>query len=158
MADAKGTKSKDGAAIGIGLALLALAAVAALDARSLTLTSAYGLGPGAMPFVVAAGLAALGFGHLVLAFRGSLPEREEADPWATTWIAVALAALIAAISAGGGFIPAMALLFAFTARAFGRKALAIDLAIGLVLAFLAYLLFTKLLALSLPEGPIERFL
>jgi putative tricarboxylic transport membrane protein len=69
-----------------------------------------------------------------------------------------LAALIAIIGLGGGFIPATAVLFAATATAFGRRAIHIDLAIGLVLAIVVFLLFDKLLTLSLPAGPLERLL
>ena len=79
-------------------------------------------------------------------------------PRAILWIALGLVALIAGIGFGAGFIPAMALLFAATARAFGRTAIVTDLVIGLVLAFVVYLMFTKLLTLSLPEGPLERLL
>jgi putative tricarboxylic transport membrane protein len=67
-----------------------------------------------------------------------------------------LAALIAIIGLGGGFIPATAILFAATATAFGRRAIAVDLAIGAVLGVVVFLLFDKLLTLSLPAGPIER--
>jgi putative tricarboxylic transport membrane protein len=158
LADAPGTRRLDRAAVAIGVGLLALAAVAALDAHSLSLSSAYGLGPEAMPYVVAAGLAVLALGHFGVALRSALPEREAADLSAILWIAIALAALIVLIAVGGGFVPAMALLFAFTARAFGRKALLVDLAIGAALAVVVYLLFTKLLTLSLPEGPLEQFL
>jgi putative tricarboxylic transport membrane protein len=49
-------------------------------------------------------------------------------------------------------------LFAATATAFGRRAIHIDLAIGLVLAIVVFLLFDKLLTLSLPAGPLERLL
>ena len=56
----------------------------------------------------------------------------------------------------GEIIPATAVLFAATATAFGRRAIHIDLAIGLVLAVVVFLLFDKLLTLSLPAGPIER--
>ena len=49
-------------------------------------------------------------------------------------------------------------LFAATAAAFGRRAIHIDLAIGLVLGTAAYLMFAKLLSLSLPMGPVERLL
>ena len=49
-----------------------------------------------------------------------------------------------------------AILFAATATAFGRRAIHIDLGIGLVLAVLVFLMFDKLLTLSLPAGPIER--
>jgi len=67
-------------------------------------------------------------------------------------------ALIAIIGLGGGFIPATTILFAATAASFGRRAIHIDVAIGLVLALAIYLLFDKLLTLSLPAGPLERLL
>ena len=51
-----------------------------------------------------------------------------------------------------------AILFAATAAAFGRRAVLADLAIGLVIAVAIYLLFSKLLSLSLPVGPIERLI
>jgi len=111
-----------------------------------------------MPYIIAGGLALLAVGHFVFALRSALPAREQADSGAILWIALGLVALIAGIGFGAGFIPAMALLFAATARAFGRTAIITDLVIGLVLAFVVYLMFTKLLTLALPEGPLERLL
>ncbi len=61
-----------------------------------------------------------------------------------------LVALIAVIGLGGGFIIATTILFATTATAFGRRAIAADLGIGFVLAFVIYIAFAKLLSLSLP--------
>jgi putative tricarboxylic transport membrane protein len=138
MAEARTGKSVDRAAIVIGVFLLILAAITVWDARRLTMTSTYGMGPEAMPYIIAGGLALLAIGHFVFA--------------------LGLVALIAGIGFGAGFIPAMALLFAATARAFGRTAIVTDLVIGLVLAFVVYLMFTKLLTLALPEGPLERLL
>ena len=158
MADGLTRKPVDRAAVAVGLCLLALAGVTVWDARRLTITSVYGMGPEAVPYLVAGGLALLAMGHFVIAIRSALPEREAGDPRAILWIGIGLAALIGAIGLGLGFIPAMALLFAATARAFGRTAFATDLAIGLALGFVTYLMFTKLLTLSLPEGPLERFL
>ena len=158
MAEARSGRPVDRAAIVIGLSLLIVAAITVWDAHRLTMTSTYGMGPEAMPYIIAGGLAVLAIGHLVFAFRNSLPAREEADPRAVLWIALGLVALIAGIGFGAGFIPAMALLFAATARAFGRTAVVTDLVIGVVLAFIVYLMFTKLLTLSLPEGPLERLL
>ena len=66
--------------------------------------------------------------------------------------------MIVLIWIDGGFIPAMTILFATTATAFGRRAYLVDLAIGLALATGAYLMFAKLLSLSLPMGPLERLL
>jgi putative tricarboxylic transport membrane protein len=148
----------DPAGIAIALALFAIAGVIAWDLSSLQLTSTYGVGPKAMPVVVATGLALLAVANLVMALRGALPEREHADPAAILLILGGLAALIVLIGIGGGFIPATAILFAATAAAFGRRAFVTDLVIGLALALAVYLVFDKVLTLSLPAGPIERFL
>jgi len=98
----------------------------------------------------------LAAGNFWLAWRGDFPARESFDPKVVVLILGGLAALIAIIGLGGGFIPATAVLFAATATAFGRRAIHVDLAIGLVLAAVVFLLFDKLLTLSLPAGPLER--
>jgi len=150
------TRTVDRAAIVVAVLLLALAGVIFWDMSRLEISSTYGLGPKAMPIVVATGLALLAVGHLVLAWTTGLPPRESPDPKPILLILGGLAALIALIGLGGGFIPATAILFATTAAAFGRRAFHIDLAIGLVLGTAAYLLFDKLLTLTLPAGPLER--
>jgi putative tricarboxylic transport membrane protein len=148
----------DVAGIAIAGVLLALAAVILWDTTSLQLATTYGIGPKAMPYVVASGLALLSAGNLLLAFRGGFPPREEVDRRAVALILGGLAALIAVIGLGGGFIAAATILFATTSAAFGRRAIHIDLAIGFVLALAVYLTFDKLLTLSLPAGPLERLL
>ena len=147
---------RGGVAIAIGV--LALAAVILWDQAGLQLTSVYGLGPKAMPIVIAAGLAILGIANLVTALRGQLPARETVDRKAILFILGGLAALIALIGLGGGFIVATAVLFVATSAAFGRRALATDLAIGIVIGTIVYLMFDKVLTLSLPAGPLERLL
>jgi putative tricarboxylic transport membrane protein len=142
----------------IGVALLALSAAIAWDFTSLQLTSTYGIGPKAMPIIVAGGLAILAIANLVIAWRGDLPERESYDPKPVVLILGGLAALIAIIEFGGGFIPAIAVLFTATAAAFGRRAILTDFVIGAVLALIVFLLFSKLLTLSLPIGPLERLM
>jgi putative tricarboxylic transport membrane protein len=140
-------------------ALLALtAALIVFDTSRLELGQTYGVGPKAMPYVIAVGLALLALGNLLLGLRGDLPARESADPKAILLILGGLAAVIALIGLGGGFILAVTLLFAMTAAAFGRVNFFADLAIGFALALVVYLLFDKLLSLSLPAGPIERLL
>jgi putative tricarboxylic transport membrane protein len=148
----------DRAGIAIALGLIAIAGVIVWDMSRLELATTYGLGPQAMPVVVAGGLFLLGLANLVMAWRGDLPDRESFDPKAILLILGGLAALIAVIGLGGGFIVATALLFAATATAFGRRALLVDLLIGLGLGLLIFLLFDKLLTLTLPTGPIERLL
>jgi putative tricarboxylic transport membrane protein len=148
----------DIAGMAIAGALLALAVVILWDTTSLQLTTTYGIGPKAMPYVVAAGLVVLSAGNLLLAWRGGFPPREEVDRRAVGLILGGLAALIAIVGLGGGFIAAATILFATTSAAFGRRAILIDVAIGLVLAVAIYLTFDKLLTLSLPAGPLERLL
>jgi putative tricarboxylic transport membrane protein len=158
MAEAKRRGPIDSGTIFVGIGLLGLAALTAWDAGTLTVTSVYGMGPQAVPYLVAGGLVLLALGHVLAALRGAPRRPEDVDWRAVLWIGSGLAALIAAIGLGAGFVPAVALLFAATARAFGRDAIAADLAIGLVLGLLVYLGFTKLLTLSLPLGPLERLL
>jgi putative tricarboxylic transport membrane protein len=146
------------AAIAIAVVLMVMAAVIFWDMSRLQISSTYGLGPKAMPIVVASGLVLLALGNLVMAWTTGLPESEKADVKPILLILGGLAALIALIGIGGGFIPATAILFATTAAAFGRRAFHVDLAIGLVLGTIAYLLFDKVLTLSLPAGPLERLL
>jgi putative tricarboxylic transport membrane protein len=148
----------DPAGIVVAAALAALAAVLVLDASRLPATSMYGMGPEAMPIVIAVGLGLLAIGNLIDALRGNLPPRESADPKPVLLILGGLAALIAIIGLGGGFIPATSILFVATSAAFGRRAILTDAVIALVMSTLIYLAFDRLLTLSLPSGPLERLL
>ena len=139
----------------IAAGLFLLAAVTWRDAAGMQIKANYGMGADAASYFVAVFLAALGVGHVIAALRPGL-EAETADWGAVGWIALALAGLIGAIWGGLGFILGSTLLFAFTARAFGRRALIADLLIGLVIATLIFLMFNKLLQLALPMGPLER--
>ena len=141
------------AAIGVGL--IALAALTWFDARSMTIATQYGVGADAASYFVAAALGVLGLAHLGSAMKPGLVA-DEADWGAVAWIMLGLGGLIGLISLGGGFILGSTLLFAFTARAFGRRALVADVIIGAVIATLVFVLFNKLLQLSLPQGPLER--
>ena len=146
----------DRAGIVIAIALALLALVLVWDASQIQSNTTYGMGPQAMPIVIAVGLGLLAIGNLYDALRGNLPERESADPKAVWLILGGLAALIAIIGFGGGFILATSALFVTTSAAFGRRAVLADTAIALVLTTLIYLAFDKLLTLSLPAGPLER--
>jgi len=148
----------DRAGIVIAALLAGLAAVLVWDARGLQSTTMYGMGPEAMPVVIASGLALLAIGNLVDALRGSLPARESADPVPVVLILAGLALLIGIIGFGGGFILATSALFVTTSAAFGRRAVLVDSAIALVMSTLVYLAFDRLLTLSLPAGPLERLL
>jgi putative tricarboxylic transport membrane protein len=149
------TAKVDRSGMAIAAGLFAIAAVILWDTTSLP-APVYGIGPRAMPILVACGLILLAIGNAVLAWRGDFPDREDFDARALLLILGGFAALMAIIGFNGGFIPATTVLFAATATAFGRRAVATDLAIGFVIAFVVYLMFSKVLSLSLPMGPIER--
>jgi putative tricarboxylic transport membrane protein len=139
----------------IGIALLALAFITWRDASAMQIRATYGMGADAASYFVALFLAVMGAGHLIAAFRWQ-DDPGQTDWKAVGWVALGLGSLIAALWFGAGFIIGSTLLFVFTARAFGRRAWLADLALGLGLATGIFLLFNKLLTLSLPMGPVER--
>src|SRR3954452_2768369 len=148
----------DVAGLVIALLLLALAGLTWWDQTKLQILSPYDLGPKAMPIIVSIGLVLLAVGNAIGALRGDLPERESLDWKPIILIIGGLACLIALIAVGGGFMIGTAILFATTSAAFGRRAFLTDLLIGAAIAVFVYLLFGKLLTLSLPAGPLEHLL
>lgn len=156
MTNERMNQGPDRPALVVGVLLLLVAAVVFYDASQQTITSTYGVGPTAMPMVVTAGLVILGLAHLIVAFRDGLPKPEASDSGALLWIVAGLVALIACIALGGGFIVAITIVFACTARGFGRRAFLVDAIIGFVLGTVIFLVFAKLLTLLLPMGPLER--
>jgi putative tricarboxylic transport membrane protein len=158
MADDTMARRVDRPALVVAALLLVTAALVAFDASRQTITSNYGVGPTAMPYVVCTGLTLLGLAHLFVAFRDGIPKPEAADNSAILWIVAGLAGLLACIALGGGFIVAMTIVFACTARGFGRRALLVDAVIGFVLGLVIFVMFSRLLTLTLPSGPLERLL
>jgi putative tricarboxylic transport membrane protein len=148
----------DVAGLVIAFILLALAGVVWWDMSKLQILSPYDLGPKVMPIIVSGCLALLAIGNGIGAFQGNLPARDSLDWKPIALILGGLASLIVLIGLGLGFMIGTALLFAATATAFGRRAFVTDLAIGAVIALFIYVLFGKLLTLSLPTGPLERLL
>ena len=146
----------DVAGLVIAVILLVLAGVVWWDMSALQILSPYDLGPKVMPIIVSGGLTLLAIGNGIGAFRGDLPARDNLDWKPIILILGGLACLIALIAFGGGFMIGTALLFAATSTAFGRRAFVTDFVIGAVIAIFVYLLFSKLLTLSLPAGPLER--
>ncbi|MBD9595888.1 tripartite tricarboxylate transporter TctB family protein [Ensifer sp. ENS05] len=140
----------------IAVVLFAIAFITNWDASHMKVRATYGMSASAASYFVAILFVALAIGHLVSAFKPSDIEVESADWLAVGWIGFALAGLIGSIWMGGGFILGSTLLFALTARAFGRKAILVDLCLGAVIGVLVFLLFNKLLTLALPQGPLER--
>ncbi|WP_404294625.1 tripartite tricarboxylate transporter TctB family protein (plasmid) [Microvirga sp. RSM25] len=146
----------DVAGLVIALLLLVFAGLVWWDMTKLQILSPYDLGPKVMPIVVSVGLTLLAIGNAIGALRGDLPARDSLDWKPIILILGGLACLIALIAVGGGFMIGTAILFATTSAAFGRRAFLTDLLIGAVIAVFVYVLFAKLLTLSLPAGPLEH--
>ena len=146
----------DVAGLVIALILLVLAGIVWWDMSKLQILSPYDLGPKVMPIVVSECLVLLAIGNAIGAWRGDLPARDSLDWTPIVLILGGLACLIILIAVGGGFMIGTALLFATTSTAFGRRAFVTDFIIGAVMAVFIYVLFAKLLTLSLPAGPLEQ--
>jgi putative tricarboxylic transport membrane protein len=69
----------DWAGIVIAIALAVLAVVIVVDAMRIQATVTYGMGPQAVPILIAIGLGVLAIGNLINALRGDYPEREDMD-------------------------------------------------------------------------------
>jgi putative tricarboxylic transport membrane protein len=119
-------------------------------------TAAYApVGPKTVPYIVAGGLFILSIWTAIEALRGDFPEREPQNLSPMLWIIGGLAVQMLLIKSVG-FSIATGLLFAATARGFGRGPLWFTIPIGIVFSFVIWFIFAKGLQLSLPAGPLER--
>jgi putative tricarboxylic transport membrane protein len=113
---------------------------------------------GHRPWWLGAAVAAWG---LVAVARGERFEPQEAEDADLTrqpsrvsfWTAVAAGVAPIFVIRPLGFPIAAALAFALTARAFGSRRVLVDLAVGFGLGLACWLLFSRLLGLSLPGFP-----
>jgi putative tricarboxylic transport membrane protein len=115
------------------------------------------IGPTSFPYAIAAVLFVLAIWTAVAALRGEFPKREEQNIGPMVWIVGGLAAQMLLLK-WAGFSIATGLLFAATARGFGRGPLWLTIPVGIVLAFVIWIIFARGLQLSLPAGPLERLI
>lgn len=149
-------RRRDTAALIIAAGLAVLAGVMLWDSARLADLGGYsGVGPASVPKVVAYCLFGLAAWTAVAAFRGDFPERPEQNAGPVLWIIAGLALQLMLLHIAG-FSVATGVLFACTARAFGKRNLAMTLPIGIVFAFAVWIVFSQLLMLHLPPGPLEH--
>lgn len=145
------------AGVAIGLGLVIIAGVIVADTARMQVPPSYArIGPQVFPFAIAAGLAAIG---LYLAWSSSLrsaPREIVSEDQPTDWGSLGLILLGLLIHLlllkSLGFIIVSAALFLMVAIAFGSRLYWRDALIGLVLATVAYVGFTRFLGLPLPPG------
>jgi len=152
------TRRPDGAALFIALVMAVIAAVIIWQTSQMRVLPIQAkVGPTVFPYVIAGGLALLAVGTAVSAFRNGFPARSKDNYAPVLWIVGGLVAQLLLLSTAG-FSIATALLFAFTAKGFGRGPLWQTIPIGLIFAFIVWLIFSHGLQLSLPKGPLERLI
>ena len=152
------SRRPDGAALVIALALAAIAAVIIWQTAQMRVPPVQAkVGPQVFPYVIAGGLILLSIGTVISALRGSFPSREKDNYGPMLWIIGGLVGQMLLLG-WAGFSIATAVLFAFTAKGFGRGPLWQTIPIGFVLAFVIWFIFSRGLQLSLPTGPIERLI
>jgi putative tricarboxylic transport membrane protein len=124
------------------------------------------VGPRIIPYIVGIGLIVTGCWLTFDVLRGRLgnPEggedAEDADAslptdWQTLIIVGAALGVYLLLIERAGFIIASATLFVMAAFAMGNRRLARDIAIGVILATVLYLVFNRGLGLSLPAGILD---
>ncbi|WP_011582626.1 MULTISPECIES: tripartite tricarboxylate transporter TctB family protein [Chelativorans] len=146
----------DWAALAIAAALAMVAGVIVWSTAGGTSGGGYArIGPAAFPYVIAAGLFLLAIWTAIAAWRGDFPKREPQQLGPLAWIVGGLIAQMLLLTTAG-FSIATGILFAATARGLGRGPLWLTVPVGIVLAFVVWLIFARLLQLSLPAGPLER--
>lgn len=148
----------DRAALVIAAILAAIAVVIAWSTSTMGGAASYArVGPTTFPYIIAAGLFVLAIFTVFAALRGDFPAREKQNSGPMIWIVGGLAAQMLLLNVVG-FSIATGLLFAATARGFGKGPFWLTIPIGIVLAFVVWVIFAKGLQLSLPAGPLERLI
>lgn len=147
-----------GAAFVIAAGLAGLAVLLLLDAAGQKQDGGYsGVGPADVPRLIAYGLFVLAGFTVIAGLRGDLPRPPRQAPAPVLWILGGLGLQLALLHVAG-FVLSGAILFGFTARAFGQKPLWRNMAVGLGLALVIYGVFDRLMKLNLPGGPLERLI
>ncbi len=146
----------DWAALIIAVFLIAVAVVVFWDASHLKTIAQYDrIGPSTVPKVVALGLFCLGIWTAIEAWRGDFPEREHQEVAPVIWVIAGLAGQMLLLRTAG-FSIATGVLFALTARGFGKRQIWFSLPVGIIMSFIVWAMFSQLLQLTLPAGPLEH--
>ena len=143
----------------IGLGLVAIAAVIAMDAMNMRVPPVHSkVGPRVFPYLVSCGLALSGAAIAWQAWsRSFLVEAQETD-WGAVAIVAAGLVLQINLLKPLGFVPAAIILFMAVTFAFGSRRFLRDGIVAIILAILTYLAFTRLLGLQLPAGILKGIL
>jgi putative tricarboxylic transport membrane protein len=146
----------------VALGVVVLGVVILVESRDIRIPRALTVvGPRNIPIVIGCGLILVGIWYAIDVWFGkaALPsgDSEDADPtlpadWSVLAKLAVTLAVYAMLMVPAGFILASAALFTGTAYAMGSRVPVRDVAIGLVLASLTWLVFDPWLGIRLPAG------
>lgn len=157
----------------VGELLLAVApivfgALIVWQTTQIRLTPAYAkVGPRAIPYLVGGGLVLIGVWLALQAWREApvsvSTESEDVDPtlptdWRCLGTLVLMLIAYLVLLEPAGFAIASTVLFAGAAAAMGSRRFARDIAIGVIVAVVLYVGFTRGLGLQLPPGVLQSVL
>lgn len=114
------------------------------------------VGPTTVPYIMSGALIVLGVFTAIAAYRGDFPEREPINWPPVIWVILGMVAQMLTMRTVG-FSIATGLLFALTARGFGRQNFLITIPVGIIFSFFVWYVFAKGLQLSLPSSPFEAY-
>lgn len=144
------------AALLIAGALAAFAGLILWDSARLADLGGYsGVGPATIPRVIAVALIGLSVWTVINGFLDRTPEPATQSAPPVLWVIVGLAIQLLLLKVAG-FSIATGVMFAMTARAFGKRNFAFTIPLGIMVAFCVWVVFSQLLSLHLPAGPLEN--
>ena len=148
-------RSTAGLCIGIGL--VAMGCVIGFDALTMRVPPTYAkVGPQVFPIVVGAGLVLCGLITAIQSVLAGVSRPVVVEPVPTDWQALGIVAagliLHALLLKTLGFVIMATVLFVIVAIALGSRRYLRDAAIGVALALVTYVGFTRGLGLQLPSG------
>ena len=147
----------------VGLFLLIGAILLWTEASQLSPLRGMGVGPSIAPRLIGGMFLALSIAHFISAWRSRgraaiSIDGIRSDKTALAWAVGGMILLIVLIALDAGFILSTTVLFAATARAFGKPVGIKSLGIGLLIALASSLFFTLVLTLTLPHGWVESLI
>lgn len=143
----------------IGLGLIAVAAVIAVDAAGMRVPPVHAkVGPRFFPLLVSCGLALSGAAIVWQSWRRSFADADHQTDWLAVAVIAAGLVLHMNLLRPLGFVPAATILFLAVTFAFGSRNFLRDGVVAVILALIAYIGFTRFLGLQLPPGILSGVL
>lgn len=137
----------------VALGLLAVAVVVVVSAFRIPEGGGYqAVGPRAFPLLVGAGLGVVAVIGVVQSFGSSEVEEQEPIQWRPVLILLVALGGYAGLLVPVGYWQSTAVFFVVCSRVLGSRRLVRDVVIAVALALTTYVLFDRVLGITLPPG------